>query len=260
MGLCMMHLPCPAQDEPVELESIELAQPPVLAILSAPLADREDTPVLVNETNPEENGRLLSLDGSATTKTFARTLPALVPKGGAGAEAAVPCLLLPNARSHLVFPIPKRFRQDRGALEFVWQPVSGTEEFGALFCSDTDTAFQAFFAEGSLHFRVAGGQVSCVHQPRPGARHRYRFLWDRSEGRRAIYIDGECAVDEKGAAWRKVAVGKELFFNARANLAFPGRGGAPGYYGRIALYDVALEPEAPAETPAPPQTDGEDNP
>jgi hypothetical protein len=171
----------------------------------------------------------------------------------------VPCLLLPDGRSQLVFPVPRRFSEDHGVLEFLWQPVSSTEEFGALFCSDTDTAFQAFFAEGSLHFRVAGGQVSCRHQPRAGVRHVYRFLWNRLGGRRCIWIDGEPMVDERGGEWRMTDVGAELLFNVRANYAFPGRGGAPGFYAQIALYDAALEPTPPADTgPSPEQ--GEQTP
>jgi len=130
-------------------------------------------------------------------------------------------------------------------LELTWQASANVEEFGALFCSDTDTAFQAFFARRKLYFRVAGGQVSAEHQPRPGEPHRYRFLWQRSRGRRAIFIDDRPVADEAGRPWQEVSVGKELFFNARANLAFAGRGGAPGYYARILIYDQALEPEPP---------------
>jgi hypothetical protein len=160
----------------------------------------------------------------------------------------------------LVFQLPRSFNEDHGTLELLWQPVTAGEEFGALFCSDTDIAFQAFLAEGALHFRVGGGQVSCPHQPRPGVRHVYRFLWSRLGARRAIWIDGQATVDQRGTGWKNVDPGKKLFFNARANLAFPGRGGAPGYYARIALYDAALEPVPGPDTTSATKEEGEKRP
>jgi hypothetical protein len=116
-----------------------------------------------------------------------------------------------------------------------------------LFCSDADTAFEAFLARGRLHFRIAGGQVSAPHRPQLGVWHQYRFLWNQREGRRAIIIDGEPAVDEKAGVWREAPLGKTLLFNARANLAFPGRGGAPGFYAEVTIYDRAW-----SQVPSPP--------
>ena len=271
-----------AQPQPGE-EAVELALPGPRPILSAPLDDRRASDVLLNRVNLAESGRLLTLGREATTQASAADLP-LSPDPETGAARSLPGLLLPDGRSHLIFPVPERFSLQEGTLEVTWQPRSEPEEFGALFASDTDTAFEAFFAEGRLHFRVAGGQVSAAHKPEPGGRHRYRFLWQRPAGGtatlgrpasrrlrgalpqprggragktsgagwRAIFIDGRLAAEDSGGAWEEVAVGKKLLFNARANLAFPGRGGAPGLYARIVIYDRALAPEEPPTAEAEP--------
>ena len=233
-----------AQGPGTEQRAVELRAPLVHPILAAALNDRSPGDVILNRASLAECGRLLVVGRPAATETFGRALP-LDPDPETGAPRALPGLLLPHARSHLVFPVPRRFDLDEGTLAVTWQPVTAIEEFGALFCSDSDTAFQAFFAEGKLHFRVAGGQVSVVHGPKPGECRRYRFVWQRSQGRRAVFIDGRLAAEEVGGGWREVSAGKELFFNARANLAFPGRGGAPGFYARILIYDRALPPESP---------------
>ncbi|MCK4299145.1 MAG: hypothetical protein KAX80_06415, partial [Planctomycetes bacterium] len=233
-----------AQAPGTEQRAVELRAPLVRPILAAALNDRSPGDVILNRGSLAECGRLLVVGRPVATHTFARALP-LDPDPETGAPRSLPGLLLPHAWSHLVFPVPRRFDLDEGTLAVTWQRGTGLEEFGALFCSDSDTAFQAFFAEGKLHFRVAGGQVSVGHRPKPGECRRYRFLWQRSVGRRAIFIDDQLVAEEEGGAWQDVAVGKELFFNARANLAFPGRGGAPGFYARILIYDRALLPEPP---------------
>lgn len=233
-----------------EEKAVDSAPPRPRPILSAPLDDRRASDVLLNRVNLTESGRLLVVGRSATTGKFAAAA-ALGPDPVTGEPRSLPGLLLSDGRSHLVFPVPKRFSLQEGTLEVTWQPLSEPEEFGALFASDTDTAFEAFFAEGRLHFRVAGGQVSAAHRPGPGESHCYRFLWQASAGRRAIFIDGRPAADERGGGWSRVEVGKELIFNVRANLAMPGRGGAPGLYARILIYDRALPPEPPPEPTAP---------
>lgn len=233
-----------AQAPETEKGAVELGAPLVRPILAAPLNDRSPGDVVLNRASLAECGRLVVIGRPGATETFSRALP-VEPDPQTGAPRSLPGLLLPHAGSHLVFPVPKRFDLDQGTLVVTWQPVTAIEEFGALFCSDSDTAFQAFFAEGRLHFRVAGGQVSVAHGPKPGECQRYQFVWERSAGRRAISIDGRLAAEEAGVGWREVSVGKELFFNARANLAFPGQGGAPGFYARIFIYDRALPAESP---------------
>ena len=223
-------------------QTVELTPPPPRPILWAPLDDRGRGDILLNRVTIAESGRLVVVGGGADVQAFARELP-FAPEPETGAPRVLRCLLLPDSRTHAIFPIPAGFSLEEGTLELTWQPVPGGEEFGALFVSDTDTAFQAFLAAGRLHFRVAGGQVSVAHRPRRGQWHRYRFLWQRSAGRRAVFIDGELAAQETGEAWQQVEVGRELFFNGRANQAFPGRGGAPGYYARVLIHAQALEPE-----------------
>lgn len=244
LWLAMVGAVSLAQAPGTEQRAVELRAPLVRPILAAALNDRSPGDVILNRASLAECGRLLVVGRSAATETFGRALP-LDPDPETGAPRSLPGLLLPHAWSHLVFPVPRRFDLDEGTLAVTWQPVTAIEEFGALFCSDSDTAFQAFFAEGKLHFRVAGGQVSVVHGPKPGECRRYRFVWQRSQGRRAVFIDGRLAAEGVGGGWREVSAGKELFFNARANLAFPGRGGAPGFYARILIYDGALPPEPP---------------
>jgi len=218
-------------------------------VLWAPLDDRAKDDTISNRVNPVESGRLLIVGRRATTEALGLTL-ALPSRPGAALGRSLPCLWLPDARTHLVLPIPQGFNPKEGTLELFWQPAASTEEFGALFCSDADTAFQAFLAQGRLHFRLAGGQVSAIHRPQLGVWHRYRFLWSQAEGRRAIFIDGGPAVDEKQGVWQEAPLGKTLLFNARANLAFPGRGGAPGFYADIVIYDRAVN-EAPSPAAEP---------
>jgi hypothetical protein len=216
-------------------------------VLWAPLNDRAKDDSISNRVNPAESGHLLVVGRRATTEALGLTL-ALPGRPEAPLGRNLPCLWLPDARTHLVLPVPERFNPKEGTLELFWQPAASTEEFGALFCSETDTAFQAFLAQGRLHFRIAGGQVSAAHKPQLGVWHRYRFLWSQAEGRRAIVIDGEPAADEKQKAWQEAPLGKTLLFNARANLAFPGRGGAPGFYADIVIYDRAVSAVPPAPT------------
>lgn len=229
--------------KPADLEA-EAPRP----ILWAPLDDHAQDDTISNRANPAESGHLVAVGRKVTTEALGLTLalPAQPKTGTAGRNLR--CLWLPDGRTHLLFPIPERFNPQEGTLELLWQPGASTEEFGALFCSDADTAFQTFLAQGRLHFRVAGGQVSAPHRPQLGAWHQYRFLWNQREGRRAIIIDGEPAVDETGGAWREAPLGKTLLFNARANLAFPGRGGAPGFYAEVAIYDRALSQVPSAST------------
>ena len=244
--LAVVGLAFAVDSESVKEEEVELDSPPPRPILAAPLDDRSSSDVIINRVSLSECGRLVVVGGSAASEALGRTLP-LSPDPETGAARGLPGLLLADARTHVIFPVPKRFRPDEGALAVTWQPAGTVQEFGALFCSDADTAFEAFFAGGSLHFRIAGGQVSAEHRPGPGEWHRYRFLWERSAGRRAIFVDGRLMAEKRGAKWQDVEVGKELLFNARGNLAFPGQGGAPGFYARLLIYDRALVPE-----PAPP--------
>ncbi len=241
--LAVLGASLPGQSAPAGQE-VELFVPPPRPILWLPLADRGRGDILLNRVVIAESGRLVVGGGPADVRAFSRELP-LPPDPETGEPQGLPCLLLPDGISQVVLPVPVGFRLDEGALEVTWQPAPGVEEFGALFCADSDTAFQAFLAEGRLHFRVGGGQVSVAHRPRRGQWHRYRFLWQRSAGRRAIFIDDQLAAQELSSAWEEAPVGNRIFFNARANLAFPGRGGAPGYYAGILIYGQAVEPEAP---------------
>jgi hypothetical protein len=217
----------------------------VRPILWAPLDDHAKGDTISNRANPAESGHLLAVGRRATTDALALTL-ALAGRPESAGVRNLHCLWLPDARTHVVLPIPERFNPKEGAVELLWQPAASTEEFGALFCSDADTAFEAFLAQGGLHFRVASGQVSARHRPQLGVWHRYRFLWSQAEGRRAIFIDGEPAAEEKQKGWQEVPLGRALLFNARANLAFPGRGGAPGFYANIVIYDRAVSEAAAA--------------
>jgi hypothetical protein len=233
-----------AAAQPEGGESLDLKVEPVQPILRAPLDDHAQDDTISNRGNPAESGRLLVVGRPATTEALSLTL-APPADSRTAADRQVRCLWLPDGRTHVLLPIPGNFSLKEGTLDLLWQAGATTEEFGALFCSDADTAFQAFLAQGRLHFRVAGGQVSAAHRPQVGAWHRYRFLWSQSEGRRAIFIDGEPAVDEKQGLWQETVPGRTLLFNARANLAFPGRGGAPGFYANIVIYDRAIG-EAPS--------------
>lgn len=228
-------------------ESVDLKVEPVRPILWAPLDDHAKEDTIGNRANPAENGHLLVVGRPATTETLGLTL-ALPADSRIARNRQVHCVWLPDGRTHVVLPIPRNFNPREGALGLLWQAGASTEEFGALFCSDADMAFQAFLVQGRLHFRVAGGQVSAAHRPQLGVWHRYRFLWSQPEGRRAIFIDGEPAVDEKQGVWQEAPVGKTLLFNARANLAFPGRGGAPGFYADIVIYDRAVSEASPDST------------
>jgi len=229
-------------------EEVELDSPPPRPILAAPLDDRSSSDVIINRVSLSECGRLVVVGGSAATEALGRTLP-LGADPETGAARGLAGLLLADARTHVTFPVPKRFRPDEGTLAITWQPSATVQEFGALFCSDADTAFEAFFAGGRLYFRVAGGQVSAEHRPVAGEWHRYRFLWDRQAGRRSIFVDDRLVAEKRRAEWQDVEVGKELLINARANLAFPGQGGAPGFYAHLLIYDRALAPE-PEPAPA----------
>jgi hypothetical protein len=236
-----------AAAQSVGRESIDLNVEPVHPILWAPLDDHAKDDTISNRVNPAESGHLLVVGRPAATEALSLTL-ALPADSRIAANRQVRCLWLPDGRTHVVLPIPRNFNPKEGTLDLLWQAGASMEEFGALFCSDADTAFQAFLAQGRLHFRVAGGQVSAAHRPQLGVWHRYRFLWSQPEGRRAIFIDGEPAVDKKQGVWQEALPGKTLLLNARANLAFPGRGGAPGFYADIVIYDRAVSEASPDST------------
>jgi hypothetical protein len=245
----LFSIPASAEAQQAAPTRPDLEAEAVRPILWAPLDDRAKDDTISNRANPAEGGHLLAVGRRATTEALALTLP-LAGRPAGGAARDLHCLWLADGRTHVLLPIPGRLNPKEGALELLWQSGASTEEFGALFCSDADTAFQAFLAQGRLHFRLAGGQVSAIHRPQLGVWHRYRFLWSQAEGRRAIFIDGGPAVDEKQGVWQEAPLGKTLLFNARANLAFPGRGGAPGFYADIVIYDRAVN-EAPSPAAEP---------